>query len=69
MQVAEKRYLEMYACELEELTKAGNMKGSYGHIKGGCKLQGKRVGSAQYIRDEDGKLRRKLEEIRVRWRQ
>ncbi|CAM9660860.1 unnamed protein product, partial [Ascophyllum nodosum] len=32
------------------------------------KLQGKKVGSAQYIRDEDGKLLRKLEEIRARWK-
>ena len=31
-------------------------------------MQGKKVGSAQYIRDEDGKLLRKLEEIRARWK-
>ena len=57
----------MYACELEMFTKAGDMKGWYGHLKGGWKLQGTRVGSAQYIRDEDGKLLRKLEEICERW--
>ena len=31
-------------------------------------MQGKKVGSSQYIREEDGKLLRKLEEIRARWR-
>ena len=68
MQVAEDRYLEVYACELEEFILAGDMRGWYGHLKGGWKLQGKKVESAQYIRDEDGKLLRKLEEIRARWR-
>ena len=38
------------------------------HLKGGWKFQGKKVGGAQYIRDEDGKLLRKLKEIRARWR-
>ena len=32
------------------------------------KLQGKKLVSAQYIRDENGKLLRKLDEIRARWR-
>ena len=32
-------------------------------------MQGKKLGSAQYIRDENGKLLRKLDEIRARWRQ
>ena len=68
MQPAEDRYLEVYAWELEEFTLAGDMRGWYGHLKGGRKLQGKKVGSAQYIRDDDGKLVRKLEEIRARWR-
>ena len=58
MQAAEDRYLEVY---FEEFTKAGDMKGWYGHLKGGWKLQGKKVGSAQYVRDEGGKLLRKLE--------
>ena len=31
-------------------------------------MQGKKLGSAQYIRDEDGKLLRKLEEFLARWR-
>ncbi|CAN0303845.1 unnamed protein product, partial [Ascophyllum nodosum] len=44
------------------------MKGWYEHIEDRWKLQGKKVGSAQRIRDEDGKLLRKLEEIRARWR-
>ena len=68
MQAAEDRYLEVYACELEEFTLARDMRGWYGHIKGRWKLQVKKVGSAHYIRDEDGKLLRKLEDIRARWR-
>ena len=68
MQAAEDRYLEVYACELEEFTLAGDMRGWYGHFKGWWKLQGKKVGSAQYIRDENGKLLRKLVEICARWR-
>ena len=31
-------------------------------------MQGKKVGSAQYFRDEDGNLLQKLEEIRAKWR-
>ena len=58
----------MYACELEEFIVAGDVRGCYGHLKGGRKLQGKKLGSAQYIRDENGKLLRKLDEIRARWR-
>ena len=53
MQAAEDRYLEVYACELEESILAGDIRGYYGHLKGGWKLQGKKIGSAQYIRDED----------------
>ena len=68
MQAAEDRCLEVYARELEDFNLAGDMGGWYRHLKGGWKLQGKKVGSAQYIRDEDGKLLRKLEEIRARWR-
>ena len=67
MQAAEDWYLEVYACELKEFALSGDMRGWYGHLKGGWKLQGKKVGSAQYITDEDGKLLRKLEEIRARW--
>ena len=44
------------------------MKEWYGHIKDGCRLKGKEVGNRQYIRDDDGKLLRKLEEICRRWR-
>ena len=40
----------------------------HGHLKGGWKLQGKKLRSAQYIRDENGKLLRKFDEIRARWR-
>ena len=56
MQAAEYRYLEVYACELEEFTKAGDTKDWYGHRKGGRRLLGEKVGSAQYIRDEDREL-------------
>ena len=58
----------MYACELEEFIAAGDLRGWYGHIKGGWKLEGNKSGSAQYIRDENGKLLRKLDEIRARRR-
>ena len=68
MQAAEDRYLEVYACELEEFVVAGDVRSCYGDLKGGWKLQGKKLGSVQYIRDENGKLLRKLEEIRARWR-
>ena len=68
MQAAEDRYLEVYACELEAFIVAGDVRRWYGHLKGGSKLQGKKLGSAQYIRDENGKLLRKLDEICARWR-
>ena len=58
----------MFACELEEFIAAGDLRGWYGHLKGGWKLQGKKLRGAQYIRDENGKLLRKLDEIRARWR-
>ena len=67
MQTAEDRHLEVYACELEEFIVAGDIRGWYG-LRGGWKLQGKKLVSAQYIRDEDGKLLRKLGGIRARWR-
>ena len=35
MQAAEDRYLEVYACELEEFTLAGDTGGWYGHLNGG----------------------------------
>ena len=66
IQAAEDRYLEVYACELEEFIAAGDLRGWYGHLTGEWKLQGKKLGSAQYIRDENGKLLRKLDEIRAR---
>ena len=68
IQAAEDRYLEVFACELEEFIVAGDLKGWYGHLKGGWKLQGKKLRGAQHIRDENGKLLRKLDEIRARWR-
>ena len=68
IQAAEDSYLEVLACELEEFIVAGDLRGWYGHLKGGWKLQGKKLRSAQYIRDENGKLLRKLDEIRARWR-
>ena len=68
MQAAEGRYLDVYACELEEFVIADDVRGWYGHLKGGWKLQGRKLGSAQYNRDEDGKLLRKLEEVCARWR-
>ena len=68
MQAAEGMCLEVYACELEEFIVAGDVRGWYGHLKGGWKLKGNKLGSAQYIRDENGKLLRKLDEIRARWR-
>ena len=46
----------------------GDIRGWYGHLKGGWKSQGKKLRGAQYIRDENGKLLRKPDEIRARWR-
>ena len=66
IQAAEDRYLEVYACELEEFIAAGDLRGWYGHLKGGWKLKGKKLGSAKNIRDENGKILRKLDEIRAR---
>ena len=68
IQAAEDRYLEVFACELEEFIVAGDLRGWYGHLKGGWELQGKKLRGAQYIRDQNGKLLRKLDEIRARWR-
>ena len=68
IQAAEDRYLEVFACELEEFIVAGDLRGWYEHLKEGWKSQGKKLRSAQYIRDENGKLLRKLDEIRARWR-
>ena len=58
----------MYAGKLEEFTKGGDMKGWYGNCKAGWRLQGKKVESAQHIRDEVRKLLRKLDKLRERWR-
>ena len=68
MQATEDGYLQVYACRLEEFAEVGDIRGWYEHLKGGWNLQGKKVGSAQYIRDKDGKLLRKLEQNRARWR-
>ena len=68
IQAAEDRYLEVFACELEDFIVAGDLRGWYGHLKGGWKLQGKKLRGTQYIRAENGKLLRKLDEIRARWR-
>ena len=68
IQAAEDRCLEVFACELEEFIVASDLRRWYGHLKGGWKLQVKKLRSAQYIRDENGKLQRKLDEIRARWR-
>ena len=35
MQAAKDRYLEVYACELDEFIVAGGIRGWYGHLKGG----------------------------------
>ena len=37
LQAAEGRYLEVYNCELEEFIVAGDVRGWYGHLKGGWK--------------------------------
>ena len=50
IQAAEDRYLEVFACELEEFIVAGDLRGWYGHLKGGWKLQCKKLRSAQYTR-------------------
>ena len=68
IQAAEDRYLDVFVCELEEFIVAGDLRRWHGHLKGRWKFQGKKLRSAQYIRDENGKLLRKLDEIRARWR-
>ena len=35
IQAAEDGYLEMYACELQKFIAAGDLRGWYGHLKGG----------------------------------
>ena len=42
IQAAEDRYLEVFACELEEFIVAGDLRGWHGYLKGGWKLQGKK---------------------------
>ena len=34
IQAAEDRYLEVFACELEEFIVVGDLRGWYGHLKG-----------------------------------
>ena len=46
IQAAEDRYVEVFACELDEFIVAGDLRGWYGHLKGRWKLQGKKLGSA-----------------------
>ena len=46
IQAAEDRYLELFACELEEFIAAGDLRGWYGHLQGGWKLQGKKLRGA-----------------------
>ena len=55
IQAAEDRYLEVYACKLEEFTKAGYMKGWYGHLKGvggSCRVRGWEASSSSGTRTE-----------------
>ena len=42
IQAAENRYLEVFACKLEEFIVAGDLRGWQGHLKGGWNLQGKK---------------------------
>ena len=35
MQATEDKYLQVYACRLEEFTKVGDIRGWYEHLKGG----------------------------------
>ena len=55
MQAAEDRYLEVFACELEEFIVAGDVRGWYGHLKGGWIRQGKKLRSAQYDQGRERK--------------
>ena len=43
IQAAEDRYLKVFACELKEFIVAGDLRGWHGHLKGGWKLQGKKL--------------------------
>ena len=56
------------ACRKLRETMQADVRDWYVHLKGGYKLQGKTLGSAQYIRDENRKLLRKHDEIRAWWR-
>ena len=42
-------YLDVYARDLEGYIQAGDMRGWYGHLKGGWRLQGRKIESEQYI--------------------
>ena len=46
IQAAKYRYWEVYACELEEFTKAGDTKGWDGYLQDGWRLHYKKVRSA-----------------------
>ena len=67
IQVGVDRYLDVYARELEEHTRAGDMRGWYRHLKGGWRLSGRPLDGEQYIRDEDGTLLRDNDLINERW--
>ena len=67
IQVGVDRYLDVYARELEEHTRAGDMRGWYKHLKGGWRLSGRPLDGEQYIRDEDGTLLRDNDLINERW--
>ena len=68
IQVGVDRYLDVYARELEEHTRAEDMRGWYRHLQGGWRLSGRPLNGAQYIRDdEDGTLLRENDLINERW--
>ena len=52
------RYLDVYVRELEEHTRAGDMRGWYRHQKEVWRLSGRPLDGEPYIRDEDGILLR-----------
>ena len=58
---------QVYARELEEHTRAGDMRGWYRHLKGGWRLSGRPLDGEQYIRDEEGTLLRDNNLVNERW--
>ena len=67
IQVGVDRYLDVYARELEEHTRAGDMRGWHRHLKGGWRLSGRPRDGEKYTRDEDGTLLRDNDLINERW--